>query len=175
MHLAIANLCLKAWRAREKAQAEAPQAIPWLETPHFIQELRRQREAKEAKVAEVKGSKAAQLNLVSQAEGMKLSMPQQLPTFSSASSSTNSIPTMEPQFQQPSKNHGFVDPTFSPDDFAVMDDMTMDWQRWDTLLNDFDAPVQQVAPTMNPAQLTFVGQYGQQGFSWPLPAHTHAQ
>ena len=42
---------------------------------------------------------------------------------------------------------------FSPDDFAVMDDMTMDWQRWDTLLNDFETPVQPRPAAIHLAQL----------------------
>jgi hypothetical protein len=64
---------------------------------------------------------------------------------------------------------------YSPDDFSVMDDlaMDMDWQRWDTLLNDFEmpVPVQPSPEGMHPAQLQFLGQYGQQGYSWPLPAY----
>jgi hypothetical protein len=170
LHLAIANLCLKAWRAREKAQAENPDALSWLETPEFIQQLRTQRAAKEAKIAETKGSKTSHLNLIPQAADMKLTPPQ---SQSQTPSTLNSQPMSAggPQLHQSGSNHNVFDPMFSPDDFAVMDDMPMDWQRWDTLLNDFEMPVQPLAAPGMPAQLQFSGQYGQQGYSWPLPSY----
>jgi hypothetical protein len=180
LHLAIASLCLKAWRAREKAQAENPQALPWLETPQFILQLRRQREAKEAKMNEAKGHVASYSNLAPQAEEMKLtplsqsqsqSQQSQSPAWATPNTRTASTGSQFPQ-QQPGQHmmgQAFHDPMFSPDDFAVMDDMAMDWQRWDTLLSDFEIPVQPTPAALNPGQLQFLGQYGQQGYSWPLP------
>ena len=173
LHLAIGNLFMKAWRAREKAQAENPQGIVWLETPQAVQQLRKQRDIKDAKSAEAKRSDMSHLNLIPKAEDMTL-------TPESQSSSQRLTPqnsystqqTMSPQQQLPhqgTNTSGAFPSHYSPDDFSVMDDMAMDWQRWDTLLNDFDIPAQ--PPTMNPAQLQFLGQYGQQGYSWPLPAH----
>ncbi|KAJ9609778.1 hypothetical protein H2200_006106 [Cladophialophora chaetospira] len=172
LHLALGNLYLKAWRAREKAQAESPQALTWIETPHAIQQLRSQRDVRAAKAAEAKRSDVSHLNLIPKAEDMKLT-PQSShsshqeaarPTPQTFSPSSQSIPQMTPGGTFPST-------TYSPDDFSVMDDMAMDWQRWDTLLNDFEMPLVQPPGTLNPVQLQFLGQYGQQGYSWPLPAH----
>ncbi len=170
LHLAIGNLFIKAWRAREKAQAENPQGLAWLETPQAVQQLLKQRDLRAAKSAEAKRSETSHLNLIPKAEDMKLT-----PASQSQSPQQNTHPTPQSfsssqSLPQSGTNASGTFPShYSPDDFSVMDDMTMDWQRWDTLLNDFDMPQQ--PPTMNPAQLQFLGQYGQQGYSWPLPAH----
>ena len=153
---------MKAWRAREKAQAENSQGFVWLETPQVILQLRKQMEAKAAKIAEAKPSEVSQRSLVTQAEDMQLSAPSQ------SLDTPSRQQTVLTEQQLPQAGSAFTS-TYSPDDFSVMDDMAMDWQRWDTLLNSFDMPAQPA--TMNPAQLQFLGQYGQQGYSWPLPAY----
>lgn len=171
--MAIGNLCMKAWRAREKAQLESPHELQWLETPQFISQLRKQKEVKDAKIAEAKGAQTSQLNLVPQAEEMKLT-PQSQPQSAARTTQTTSPDQRFPQLQQQQSQQsvdGSFGSTFSPDDFSVMDDMPMDWQRWDSLLNDFELPVQPLATTLNPSQLQFLGQYGQQGYSWPLPSY----
>ncbi|OQV07051.1 hypothetical protein CLAIMM_11540, partial [Cladophialophora immunda] len=157
LHIAIGNLCLKAWRAREKAQAENPQGLQWLDKPQFILQLRKQREAQEAK-ADASRAAASHLNSTLPAEDTNLAI-ESLPRDTSTA---ETMPSVQ-QFEQPVNT---LDPTFSPHDFSVMDNMAMDWQRWDTLLNDFELLTQPA--TMNPGHLQHLGQYGQQGYSWPL-------
>ncbi|OCT50855.1 putative C6 transcription factor [Cladophialophora carrionii] len=215
LHLAIGNLCLKAWRAREKAQAESPSGgtLARLDPPQFIIQLRKQWEARAMKSTKLSQPGPSQFNLVPQAKDMKLN---EVPNQSHSRSQSQSQPQSESQSQSPVQSHtaapqqqqqqqslatshqqqphltnagsaafpgtstgsAFPTTTYSPNDFSVMDDlaMDMDWQRWDTLLNDFEMPVPaagqpSAAEAMNPAQLEFLGQYGQQGYSWPLPAY----
>ncbi|KIW80928.1 hypothetical protein Z517_03951 [Fonsecaea pedrosoi CBS 271.37] len=157
LHIAIGNLCLKAWRARQKAQEEDPQGLQWLDTPQFILQLRKQREVQEGKRY---NRRSAALNPTPtlQPEDANLERESQPPDSSTAEPMTSIQ-----QFEQPV---GSLDPTFSPHDFSIMDNIAMDWQRWDTLLNDFELLTQ--PSTMNPGHLQHLGQYGQQGYSWPL-------
>jgi hypothetical protein len=129
--------------------------------PDFIVQLRKLGEAKTAKAAELKAAETLARKFVQPPEQVSHQLPSPSPFT-------------------PNTNGGFPDqpyanayaPTFSPDDFSVMDDMSMDWHRWDSLLNDVDIPARVIqAPTMHPAQMHFLGAYGQQGYSWPLTAH----
>ena len=125
LHIAIASMCLKAWRAREKAQVENPQGSSWLDTPPFILQLCKQREAEETR-ANAKRYEASKLDLMPQAEDMNLTAQPQL-------RDTLIMPNI-PGGQQFLLDNGF-DSLFSPDFSAPMiDDMAIDWQRWDTLL-----------------------------------------
>ncbi|KIX93515.1 uncharacterized protein Z520_10693 [Fonsecaea multimorphosa CBS 102226] len=157
LHIAIGNLCLKAWRAREKAQGENPQGLQWLDTPQFILQLRKEREAQEGK-ADV--SRAAAFHLISTLQAEDTNLEVEAQQLNNATAQT--MPSVQ-QFEQPVNT---LDPTFSPHDFSVMDNMAMDWQRWDTLLNDFELLTQPA--TMNPGHLQHLAMYGQQGHSWPL-------
>jgi hypothetical protein len=174
-----------------------------LETPQFILQLRKQKEVKATKSAELPRPEPSQLNLVPQAEEMKLTggrdqsqsqsqsqLPPQSQAMQPPPQQRQSLATSQRQQQQlprvdtdsgataagntntstnTSAGPTFPSTIYSPDDFSVMDDlaMDMDWQRWDTLLNDFEmpVPVQPSPEGMHPAQLQFLGQYGQQGYS----------
>ncbi|MCJ1353222.1 MAG: hypothetical protein MMC33_003207 [Icmadophila ericetorum] len=135
LHIAIASMCLKAWRSRHKAQIENPQGSSWLDTPPFILQLQKQREAEETKV-NAKWSEASKLNPRIQAEYTHL-MAQ--PT------DTSIVPKMSGQQLQPDNTFdSSLSPNFS---MPMMDDMAINWQTWDTLLNDFEIPC--MPPSMN--------------------------
>jgi len=129
LHIAIASMCLKAWRSRHKAQIENPQGSSWLDTPPFILQLQKQREAEETKV-NAKRNEASQLNLRTQTEDTHL-MPHPQPT------DTLIMPNISGQQLQPDNTFDSLSPDFS---MPMMDDMAINWQTWDTLLNDFEIP-----------------------------------
>jgi hypothetical protein len=125
------NLCLKAWRAREKVQAADPQGSAWLDTPSFILQIQRSRENEELK-ANAKRSEASQLNLVPKAEGMRLV---------SGPYSVNNPNIPQGITDQPLQMGNAFDSTFSSDfSVSLPDDMNIDWQRWDSIINDFEQP-----------------------------------
>jgi len=131
LHIAIANLYLKAWRTREIAQVENPQGSSWLDTPPFILQLREQRKAGGAK-GHAKRNGQPQQSSRPQAEDLD-SIPQ--PQLASSAVLPNA-----PSCQQFDPENTF-DSSFAPD-FSVpmIDDMAMDWQGWDNLMNDLEMP-----------------------------------
>ena len=134
LNIAIGNLAMRAWEAREQAQSQDPQAAPWLDPPDFIQQLRRLKEKDQAK-ARARQSEANQINLISQAQGIELTVQPVRDDMSAL-----------PSGQQVQTGNAFD--AMLPHDFSMdmgdMGDLTMDWQRWDSLLNDFDVPTPSV-------------------------------
>ena len=137
LHIAIASMSLKAWRSRHKAQIEDPQGSSWLDTPPFILQLQKQREAEETKL-DANRNEASKLGPRTQAEDTHL-MAHPQPT------DTLIMPQISGQQSQPDYTFdSSLSPGFS---MPMMEDMAMDWQTWDTLLNDFGIP--SMPPSMN--------------------------
>jgi len=153
LHIAIANLCLKAWRAREKAQVENPQASTWLDTPPFILQLREQRTAQEARV-HAKRYESSQLNPKSQAEDGNSTTQPQFADTSIILDISNDL-----QFDSFNALYSSSSPEFS---VPMIDDMAMDWQGWDTLMNDFEVPT--LLSDINYPPFQNMDSYGQQSY-----------
>lgn len=147
LHMAIGSKCMRAWKAREKAQIENPQGSSWLETPSFILQLQSHKEDIDAK-ASLKSAELSQ----SMSKGHLQSMNQMMDSsWSNLSNvSTNQLPSADM----------FESPSASDLSGPMIDDMVMDWQKWDSLLNDFDMSF--MGTNVNSTQLQPVEQYDQQ-------------
>ena len=124
LHIAIASMCLKAWRSRHEAQVRHPQGSSWLDTPPFILQLQKQREDEETKV-NAKRNQASKSYMRTPAEDTQpMAHPQ--PTDNLI------LPRISSQQIQPDNT---FDSSLSPDcSLPMMDDMGINWQTWDTLL-----------------------------------------
>lgn len=139
LHIAIASMCLRAWQTRHKAQLENPQGSSWLDTPAFILQLQKQREAEEAK-ENAKRNETSHLPLRTQAGDTHM-MTHPPPADASLMLNFGS------QHLQPDNT---FDASLSPDlSMPMMDDMAINWQTWDILMNDFETPI--MPPSMNHA------------------------
>lgn len=125
LHITLASMCLRAWQARHTAQTEAPQASSWLDTPPFIVQLQRQREA------EGTGESVKQ-NII---YGPRQPENTHTVTQPQSMSSAMALET-DQQFQPESAFDLSLSSAFT---MPMMDEMAVTWQSWDSLFSDFDA------------------------------------
>ena len=124
LYVAVGNLTLKAWNARERAWAQKRGDTSAREIPHYIQKLKKAR----SKSNTVKDNLAPTLGFqaVPQIDALSATA-----LNSSENNSTSSPDTSAPAAESSSSSLG---------DTPMDDVVPVDWSQWDSLLQDFELP-----------------------------------